>query len=168
LASDSAEAQGSRDKKARDGPDGLVVHRFQYARCGEARIFLSRRESAPTDRLPISVGQQTRPCASVHQRLHRLAIALAFLGAPLRRRQSRPHTPATSTCAVLAEEPFKIRPPPGRKRMNFNFQCGLGLLIYLKRFHGLILSSADSRLPAFGAELAGFCVNSWGMPGRVF
>ena len=81
-----------------------------------------------------------------------LAIALAFLGAPLRRRQSPPHAPAACTSAVLAEQPFKIRPPPGRERMNFNLQCGLGLLIHLKRFHGLILSSAASRLPAFGAE----------------
>src|SRR5215470_6417706 len=100
-----------RDEEAYHRPDRLFIDGFQDSRTLKTQKLLARRDRTPPDRLAVLIGDDSGRAAAINQLLHRLLVPGALLRFILRAREAWPNTPASSACATLAEERFKIAPP---------------------------------------------------------
>src|SRR5215510_1944800 len=110
-----------RDEEAYHRPDRLFIDWFQDSGAFKTQKLLARRDRTPSDRLAVPIGDDSGRAAAVNQFLHRALVPGALLRFILRAREAWPHTPASSACAALAEERFKIAPAFRRQRMKFDF-----------------------------------------------
>ena len=108
------------DEQTGDGPDGLIVDRFENARALEDHIFLAWRDRAPTDWFFARVRQNPgRWPAAITSLVERVFVAGPSFGFPFLSRQPPEHAPTTAAGATLAEKCFEVGPARGGRRMEF-------------------------------------------------